>query len=49
VLFQDGYKVQLPKPSGRLFVFDIRLWEHGLPYSAVLVTKRGQNYPISLR
>lgn len=49
VLFEDGYKVLLPKPSGRLFVFDVRLWERGLPYSASIVTKRGQNYPISLR
>jgi hypothetical protein len=49
VVFQDGYKVLLPKPNGRLFVFDVRLWERGLPYSATVVTKRGQNYPISLR
>jgi hypothetical protein len=49
VLFQDGYKVLLPKPNGRLFVFDVRLWDRGLPYSATVVTKRGQNYPISLR
>jgi len=49
VLFEDGYKVLLPKPSGRLFVFDVRLWQRGLPYSAMVVTKRGQNYPISLR
>ncbi|MBV9285386.1 MAG: carboxypeptidase regulatory-like domain-containing protein, partial [Acidimicrobiia bacterium] len=49
LLFEDGYKVLLPKPSGRLFAFDIRLWRKGLPYTASLVTKRGQSYPISLR
>lgn len=49
VLFEDGYKVVLPKPNGRLFVFDIRLWRNGLPYTATVVTKRGQTYPLSLR
>jgi hypothetical protein len=49
VLFEDGYKILLPKPSGRLFAFDIRLWRKGLPYGASVVTKRGQTYPISLR
>ena len=34
VLFEDGYKIVLPKPSGRLFAFDIRLWRKGLPYNA---------------
>ena len=49
VLFEDGYKIVLPKPAGRLFAFDIRLWRKGLPYNASVVTKRGQSYPISLR
>lgn len=49
VVFEDGYKILLPKPSGRLFAFDIRLWRKGLPYAASVVTKRGQSYPISLR
>jgi hypothetical protein len=49
VLFEDGYKITLPKPSGHLFTFDMRLWRKGLPYSGNLVTKRGTNYPISLR
>lgn len=49
LLFEDGYKVVLPKPSGHVFAFDMRLWSKGLPYSANLVTKRGQNYSISLR
>lgn len=49
LLFEDGYKVPLPKPAGRVFTFDIRLWHKGLPYGAVLVTKRGQQYPLSLR
>jgi hypothetical protein len=49
VLFEDGYKVLLPKPTGRLFAFDIRLWRKGLPYAASVVTKRGQTYPISFR
>jgi hypothetical protein len=49
LLFEDGYKVLLPKPSGHVFGFDIRLWRRGLPYSANLVTKRGQTYPLSLR
>ena len=47
--FQDGFKLPLPKPNGRLFVFSMPLWEKGLPYSATIRTKRGQNYPISLR
>lgn len=49
VLFEDGYKVVLPKPTGRTFVFDIRVWQKGLPYSASVVTKHGQQYPLSLR
>jgi hypothetical protein len=49
VVFEDGYKILLPKPSGRLFAFDIRLWRKGLPYNASVVTKRGQSYSISLR
>jgi hypothetical protein len=49
VVFEDGYKVLLPKPSGHLYAFDIRLWRHGLPYSGSVVTKRGQTYPLSLR
>jgi hypothetical protein len=49
VLFEDGYKITLPKPSGHLFTFDMRLWRKGLPYSGNLITKRGTNYPISLR
>ena len=49
LLFEDGYRIVLPHPTGRVFTFDIRLWHKGLPYSATLLTKRGQNYPISLR
>ncbi len=49
VLFEDGYKIVLPKPSGRLFAFDIRIWRRGLPYAANVVTKRGQSYPLTLR
>ena len=49
VLFEDGYKIVLPKPMGRLFAFDIRLWRKGLPYAASVVTKRGQSYPLTLR
>jgi hypothetical protein len=49
LLFEDGYKVLLPKPSGHVFSFDMRLWHKGLPYTATLVTKRGQNYSLSLR
>ncbi len=47
--FEDGYKVTLPKPAGHLFVFDVRIWSRGLPYSATLLTKRGPTYPLSLR
>ncbi|HEV2738567.1 MAG TPA: carboxypeptidase-like regulatory domain-containing protein [Candidatus Elarobacter sp.] len=47
--FEDGYKIALPKPTGHLFVFDVRIWGRGLPYSATLLTKRGPTYPISLR
>jgi hypothetical protein len=49
VMFEDGYKIVLPKPTGHVFGFDIRLWHKGLPYSATVVTKRGQTYPLSLR
>lgn len=49
LLFEDGYKIALPKPVGHLFVFDVRIWSRGLPYSATLLTKRGPTYPISLR
>jgi hypothetical protein len=49
VLFEDGYKVLLPKPAGHVYGFDIRLWHKGLPYSATVVTKRGQSYPLILR
>jgi hypothetical protein len=49
VVFEDGYKVVLPKPSGRAFNFDMRLWRRGLPYSGNITTKRGQSYPLSLR
>jgi hypothetical protein len=49
VLFEDGYRILLPKPTGHVFTFDMRLWRKGLPYSATLVTKRGQSYPLSLR
>jgi hypothetical protein len=49
LLFEDGYKITLPKPSGHLFLFDIRVWNKGLPYRATVVTKRGPSYPIILR
>ena len=49
LLFEDGYRVVLPKPTGHVYTFDVRLWRKGLPYSATLVTKRGQSYPLSLR
>ncbi len=49
LVFEDGYKVLLPKPTGRVFAFDMRLWRKGLPYAATLATKRGQTYTISLR
>ena len=49
LVFEDGYKVLLPKPSGHVFAFDMRLWQKGLPYAANVVTKRGQNYSLSLR
>jgi hypothetical protein len=49
LIFEDGYKMLLPKPAGRVFAFDMRLWQKGLPYSATLSTKRGQSYTISLR
>ncbi|HEX3465266.1 MAG TPA: carboxypeptidase-like regulatory domain-containing protein [Candidatus Elarobacter sp.] len=49
ILFEDGYKVLLPKPTGHVFAFDMRLWHKGLPYSGSILTKRGQSYPLSLR
>ncbi len=49
LLFEDGYKIALPKPNGRLFVFDMRVWRKGLPYAATVITKRGQTFPLSLR
>jgi hypothetical protein len=44
LVFEDGYKIVLPKPAGRVFTFDVRIWHKGLPYAATLVTKKGQNY-----
>jgi len=49
LVFEDGYKIALPKPVGHLFTFDVRIWGRGLPYSATLLTKRGPTYPLSLR
>jgi hypothetical protein len=48
VLFEDGYKLVLPRSAGRVFTFDMRVWRKGLPYVATIVTKRGQNYPLTL-
>jgi len=49
VLFEDGYKIVLPRPAGRVFTFDVRVWRKGLPYGATLVTKKGQNYGLVFR
>jgi hypothetical protein len=49
LLFEDGYKIALPKPTGHVFSFDVRIWARGLPYQATLMAKRGAPYPISLR
>jgi hypothetical protein len=49
VTFQDGYRIRLPKPRGRIFDFEIRLWRKGLPYTAQLTTRAGHTYPIVLR
>lgn len=49
LVFEDGYKIVLPKPTGRSFTFDIRVWHKGLPYAATLLTKHGKQYPLSLR
>jgi hypothetical protein len=49
LVFEDGYKVVLPKPAGRVFTFDVRIWRKGLPYGATLVTKKGQNYGLIVR
>ena len=49
LVFEDGYKIVLPRPAGRVFNFDVRIWRKGLPYGATLVTKRGQNFALILR
>jgi hypothetical protein len=49
VVFEDGYKIALPRPAGRVFTFDFRVWRKGLPYGATLVTKKGQNYGLVFR
>ena len=49
LVFEDGYRVVLPKPAGRLFTFDVRLWRKGLPYGATVITKRGPTYALVLR
>ncbi|MEA2669024.1 MAG: large repetitive protein, partial [Chloroflexota bacterium] len=49
VVFEDGYKIVLPRPAGRVFTFDFRVWRKGLPYGATLVTKKGQNYGLVFR
>jgi hypothetical protein len=48
VRFEDGQSVRLPKPHGRSFELDVRLWARGLPYSAT-VTARGVSYPFGVR
>ncbi|HEX3468519.1 MAG TPA: carboxypeptidase-like regulatory domain-containing protein [Candidatus Elarobacter sp.] len=49
IVFEDGYKIVLPKPNGHVFGFEMRVWNKGLPYSGSVVTKRGKTYPLSLR
>jgi hypothetical protein len=39
VHFVDGYTIKLPKPHGRIFVFDMRMWSHGGPYVGTIVSK----------
>jgi len=49
LVFEDGYKIVLPKPAGRVFTFDVRIWHKGLPYGGTLITKKGQNYGLIVR
>ncbi|GAC1535957.1 MAG: hypothetical protein NVS2B17_06860 [Candidatus Velthaea sp.] len=45
VRFSDGYTVKLPKPRGRVFALDLRLWSRGLPYSGSVIIKKGVAIP----
>jgi hypothetical protein len=47
--FIDGYTIKLPKPKGRVFAFDMRLWSHGLPYTGTIVTKEHALVPFVLK
>lgn len=47
--FPDGYAITLPKPNGRVFAFNMRLWLHGFPYTGSLVTKGKLVFPFYLR
>ncbi len=49
VNFPDGYTIKLPKPNGRVFAFDMRIWSHGLPYNGSLITKDKLVYPFYLK
>jgi hypothetical protein len=39
VRFPDGYTIKLPKPRGRIFVFSMRMWTRGGPYTGTIVSK----------
>jgi hypothetical protein len=49
VHFPDGYDIKLPKPKGRIFSFDIRLWSKGTPYSGSIVTKDHLILPLVIK
>jgi hypothetical protein len=49
VNFPDGYTVKLPKPNGRVFAFDMRIWTHGLPYNGSIITKDKLVFPFYLK
>jgi hypothetical protein len=49
LVFEDGYKIALPRPTGRVFSFDMRIWRKGLPYGGNVVTKRGPTFSVTLR
>ncbi len=49
VVFEDGYTLKLPKPSHRVYAFDMRMWSHGIPYTGEIVTKAGRHIPLIIR
>jgi hypothetical protein len=47
IYFEDGTKVTLGEPSGRNFVFDVRVGPR-LPYHGLIITRKGERIPFQI-